>query len=229
MAHPPTPERDGSEEEDPAMMMPEVETHTLHHPPHGGPRHWLDWVVPICALAISLMSLMLAVVHGQAMERMADANSRLVKASSWPYLEYGTGDIDGNRQQIELRIGNVGVGPARVKGVALFWRGQPIADHNQLLARCCGASNEKTLHALVNQVDNRVLPARETVSFLVFPRDAANETIWRKLDDERLNLTARVCYCSVFDECWIADLNARAPSIQRPVAQCPMPAVAYTR
>jgi uncharacterized Fe-S cluster protein YjdI len=32
----------------------------------------------------------------------------------------------------------------------------------------------------------------------------------------------------VFDECWIADLNARAASVRRPVEQCPIPAVAYT-
>jgi hypothetical protein len=228
MVRPPTPDHNGSEEEDPAMIMPEVEAHSHHHPTHGGRRHWLDWVVPICALVISFISLMLAMIHGQAMERMADANARLVKANSWPYLEYSTGNMDERRSQIELRIGNVGVGPARVKSFALFWNGQPVADHNQLLARCCGAQNGSTLHMLIDQVGGRVLPARETVSFLTFPHDAANESIWQKLDKERVNVTARVCYCSVFDECWIGDIGMKGSSAQRPVDQCPVPVVAYT-
>lgn len=208
-------------------MMPEVEAHVPHHAPHGERRHWLDWVVPICALAVSVMSLMLAVIHGRAMERMADANARLVKANSWPYLEYQTSNVDNDRREVSLRIANVGVGPARVKGFALFWRGQPVADHNQLLTRCCGAQNGAPLQMLVDQLGNRVLPARESVSFLVFPHDAANEAVWPKLDKERMNLTAHVCYCSVFDECWIGDLSTAA-STTRPVEQCAIPTVPYT-
>jgi hypothetical protein len=225
---PPANESDGSAQEDPPMM-PEVEAHPPHHVSHGASRHWLDWIVPICALGISFVSLLLAVVHGQAMERMADANSRMVKASSWPYLEYSTGNVEENRAQIELRIGNVGVGPARVKGLEIFWRGQPVADHNQLLMRCCGATSGSTLHMLVNQIGGRVLPARQTESFLVLPRDAPNESVWRRLDQERTNVSARVCYCSVFDECWVADLSMKETSVQRPVEQCPVPKVAYTR
>jgi len=103
-----------------------------------------------------------------------------------------------------------------------------MPDHNQLLTRCCGAQNGAAFHMLVDQLPNRVLPAREAVSFLTFPRGGANESIWKRLDQERMNLSVRVCYCSVFDECWVADLSARNSPVQRPVAQCPMPAVPYT-
>ena len=209
-------------------MMPEVDVPPPHHAPHAGTRDWVDFVVPFCALAISVMSLILAMIHGRAMERMADANARLVKASSWPFLEYQTGNVENGRQDIELRVANVGVGPARVKGMELFWHGQPVADHNQLLTRCCGARNGALYHMLVDQLPNRVLPAREKVSFITLPHDAVNEPVWQRLNQERMNLSVRVCYCSVFDECWIADLSVSKPPVQRPVEQCPVPAVPYT-
>src|ERR1700748_1188714 len=98
-------------------MMPEVEHHTHHHP--TGHRR-LDRPLPICALFVSVVSLILAIIHGQAMERMADANAKLVEANSWPFLEYSTGDIDDNKPEIEMRIGNVGVGPAKVQSVEVF-------------------------------------------------------------------------------------------------------------
>jgi hypothetical protein len=54
----------------------------------------------------------------------------------------------------------------------------------------------------------------------------ANQAIVDKLKDgfasNRINTT--ICYCSVFDDCWI-----RTDDDRRPVAvnQCPAPAVAY--
>jgi hypothetical protein len=34
----------------------------------------------------------------------------------------------------------------------------------------------------------------------------------------------RVCYCSVFDECWLSDLHTLHPQA---VAQCPKPDVMF--
>jgi hypothetical protein len=209
------------------IMMPEVETQAPHaaHLPEGR-RHLADLVVPFCALAISVAALILAVIHGRAMERMADANDRLVKANSWPFLEYSTGDIHGRSKTIEMRIRNVGVGPARVSGFEVFWRGQPIRDHEELLSRCCGA-RLPTPAPNYDQVDDRVLPALAAADFIYLPLGKPSEAVWRRLEKERLNVTARICYCSVFDECWIAHLSATEPTRQAAVDHCPNPANGY--
>ncbi|HEY3812116.1 MAG TPA: hypothetical protein VGL66_02740 [Caulobacteraceae bacterium] len=206
-------------------MMPEVEHHHHHHP--TGHRR-LDLILPICALFVSVVSLVLAIIHGQAMERMADANTRLVQAQSWPFLEYSTGDIDEGRQEIELRVGNVGVGPAKLRTVELFWRGQPMPNHTALLQRCCGAGRIMPPGLFINQIGNRVLPARDTESFISLRGTDANAAVWTRLDTERLNVSTRICYCSVFDECWVATLNMQAPTTQRAVKRCPVPAAPYT-
>ena len=49
-------------------------------------RGWVDLSAAVCALLISITSLWVAVRHGHTMERMADANARLVSANSYSLL-----------------------------------------------------------------------------------------------------------------------------------------------
>ena len=51
-------------------------------------RGWVDLSAAVCALLISITSLWVAVRHGHTMERMADANARLVSANSYPLLQH---------------------------------------------------------------------------------------------------------------------------------------------
>jgi len=48
---------------------------------------WIDISAAGCALVVSITSLFVAIHHGQSMERMAEANARLVEANSWPLLQ----------------------------------------------------------------------------------------------------------------------------------------------
>ena len=43
---------------------------------------------------VSVISLVVAVEHGRTMERMAEANGRMVQASSWPFVEFSTHNED---------------------------------------------------------------------------------------------------------------------------------------
>ena len=68
-------------------MIVEVETHAPHA--HKTGHNWVDLVVAISALFVSLVSLGIGILHGRTMERMAEANARLVAANSWPFMAYG--------------------------------------------------------------------------------------------------------------------------------------------
>src|SRR6185436_9542916 len=76
---------------------------------------WVDFAVPFSALAVSVISLVVAVHHGRTMQEMAQANARLVQANSWPLLQFTTGNANETGQpEITLKIENAGVGPAKV-------------------------------------------------------------------------------------------------------------------
>ena len=78
-------------------MNPEHET---PHAAHSTGRRWLDLTLALSAMFVSLVSLAVAVHHGNAMDR-------LVAANSWPFLMYSTDNLDpqGN-PRISLRVEN---------------------------------------------------------------------------------------------------------------------------
>jgi hypothetical protein len=65
-------------------MTPERET---PHVAHGTGHRWLDLTLALSAMLVSIVSLAVAVHHGNAMDR-------LVAANSWPFLMYDTDNID---------------------------------------------------------------------------------------------------------------------------------------
>lgn len=78
-------------------------------------RDWVDLSAAMCALIISVTSLWVAVRHGHTMERMADANARLVSANSYPLLQHfqssaadlRSADTTGGKWVASLNVSNL--------------------------------------------------------------------------------------------------------------------------
>ena len=189
-------------------MTPEPDVaHDAHHAHHTG-RQWLDLTLALCAMFISVVSLIVAVRHGVTMDR-------LVAANSWPFLTYSTDNLDAQgKSRIALKLINAGVGPARVETFEVWWQGQPVASADELLSRCCVAqpkgplqpSDISALHMLLGLAAPNVLRAGDSQDFISMERTETNSEVWQRLDTARVNLRMRACYCSVFDECWVTDL-----------------------
>ena len=196
------------------------------HVAHSTGKRWLDLTLSLSAMFVSLVSLALAVLHGHAMDR-------LVAANSWPFLMYDTDNQDpqGNRR-ISLKVENVGVGPARIQTFEVWWHGQPMASAPELLSLCCmtdsgmvDASTARSLALVIGQIPSRVMRAGDAETFLSLKLEDANADIWHRLDIARLQLKMRACYCSVFDECWVTDLETTSA---KPVGSCPSAKVSFT-
>ncbi len=169
--------------------------------PHRTGFFWLDLLVAISAVVISVVSLFVA-------QRADRTQERLLAASTWPYVEFGTSDILDNRVLIALSLRNAGVGPARIRWMTIEDNGKAAADNRDLLRECCGftfAPHPKTITVISNTVTHTVLVPHETVNFLTVTPTAQNAIAFQKLNRERNNLHVRVCYCSVLDECWLLD------------------------
>jgi hypothetical protein len=188
---------------------PEVE-HPHHH--HTG-RPWLDLVLGISAVSISFISLFLAIANGRAMER-------LVQANSWPYVQISFSTKNSNATpHIHLDLANKGVGPARIETLEAAYNGMPVSGSRAMLNSML---NRTTLppHPSVQTSDvvHTVLAAKEQISFVDFKPEefSAEDYESIRVGVQKLKLVA--CYCSVFDECWIADTDKARPS---KVKQCP--------
>jgi hypothetical protein len=218
-------------------MTPEAPEH--HHASHTGHR-WLDLVLGVSAMFVSVVSLIVAVAHGRTMERMADANARMVEANSWPFIEFETHNADEHGDaDVRLVLVNEGVGPARIETFELWWNGKPMSSRGKLMQACCSttpAESEqlKTAVTSVGLASPRILRAGEHVDFFEMPRSTGNSDVWAKFNIERGKIAARVCYCSVFDECWVHSAGTGLPrqgqnKVTHPdrVDSCPTPAIPF--
>lgn len=197
----------------------------LQHPPE--PRktghRWIDLTVAVAALTISLTSILVARDTSQTMEQLAHA-------SFWPFLQLGSGNVsDDGQPAIAFGVENVGTGPARIHSFEIQVDGQPLT-HNghrltNVLRACCDAEFDALLAAnggdfnaiygseVSSPVGRRFLAPQARVIAMSWPRTEANAPLWRALDQarQRGRITFSACYCSVFDECWIARTNEFPP------------------
>ena len=113
------------------------------------------------------------------------------------------------RRVLKLRA-NALIRPCREHGT------EPVNSILQLLAR--QASGRITLSVGIGSMLGEVLRPGENVMFAQLDPQKVPADTWSRFDEERLKLKVRICYCSVFEDCWIADSgNDRAT----PVKQCP--------
>ena len=188
----------------------------------------LELAVAMAALITSATSIWLSLSQGDDM-------ARLVQAQSWPYLEYESSNTGETGPEIDIGVRNAGVGPAKVQSFSILYGGTPVRGWTALIKACCLADGTPTGKPLdfpaltdnkmvSSKLIQRVLRASDTAMLLHLPKTDANAALWNKLDDARFKLELRVCYCSVFDECWISDLRSTE---QRKVQTCPADPVPY--
>jgi hypothetical protein len=186
-----------------------------HHHHHTGAR-WIDLVMAGSAILISLISLFVAVQHGRTMEQM-------VKATTWPNLDMSQSDVGpGGGPQISLSVTNTGVGPARIETFEADFHGQVLRNGRDLLNACCDKTPK--LRFYNSTVPGRVLPAKDKIDYFVIGKAAMTDAQYEQLNRARDEVHARACYCSVLDECWIADSMKPHPE---PVKTCPAPKAPY--
>lgn len=208
-----------------------------HHASHTGHR-WLDIILGLSAMFVSVITLVIAIGHGHTMERMAEANMRMVEANSWPFVDFSTHNIgDKGTPQVRLVLTNEGIGPARVETFELWWREKSMSSPQELLKACCTPDpghQPRNPAFSIGLASPRILRAGEHVDFLALDLTPEARDLFDKFNSERDSITTRVCYCSVFDECWIKEggdglLQKDQTKLIHPqsVKSCPAPAVPY--
>jgi hypothetical protein len=164
----------------------------------------LDAFIALGVLAISLISLFVAVSANRTQERM-------LAASVWPSLQFGTSNVgsDGT-PQLTFDLLNRGVGPARLRWSELSVAGRPVRTLRELFAACCG--EEVATYGFSSGLHRRVLGSDEWIHVVRIPREGLPDPLWEALDRARHDVRLRACYCSVLDDCWVLDSDADEPA-----------------
>ena len=195
-----------------------------------GERRWrvIEIVIAGAIVAISLASLFTAVYQSIIMRRT-------LEASVWPRVEWENSNYDEERgvNAIIFALANRGVGPARIARVEILLKGERMGNEDALLLDCCvdGETREErsvtlkrlTERTFTSTLDGSALtPGQERILFR-FERpveDSLGLAVWHRLNEIRDELDLTVCYCSVFDDCWITRARAYTQATE-PVRSCP--------
>jgi hypothetical protein len=148
----------------------------------------------IFAVLISIASVAISVNGNRTQER-------LLSASVWPYLSFGTGNTsdDGQSKVINLSITNSGNGPARIKDFSVEYDKQKLTSAYVLMDRCCAL---KATLAMTSPVIGKVLRPGEELNVFKLPFSVDIADGWKLLDRKRFEVILSACYCSTLDECW---------------------------
>ncbi|QFU76466.1 hypothetical protein EY643_12805 [Halioglobus maricola] len=166
-------------------------------------------ILSVVGIVIAVLALYAALTESAAVREQT-------AAAVWPFVQLMVEDYDkGEEAGFSLSFTNAGVGPAKMQDVRVSIDGKVTRNWSELVASVDGEAG-----AAVNRnfISDRVIRADETVVML----STNNADLARKLMGAVTKPRGVVtfCYCSIFDECWLADSRKERQAVEL-VEACP--------
>ncbi|HEY0334275.1 MAG TPA: hypothetical protein VGC74_11260 [Stenotrophomonas sp.] len=169
---------------------------------------WADVVMAVTAIFISLVSLAVAIEHGRTTREMVAANT-------WPFMQEMRSNAYEGHGDVAIGLSNGGVGPAKIKYLEVFYRGQPMKSGMDLLRHCCGLPADPVaglamLEGMMSRsnVDETVIRPGEANAVLRVDGRGKDAELPKRFAEAIKDVSFQACYCSVLDECWTSDLHS---------------------
>ena len=151
-------------------------------------------VLSVVGVVIAVLALYAALTESAAVREQT-------AAAVWPFVQlevenYDTGETAG----FSFGFTNAGVGPARMKDVRVTVDGEVTRNWAELVASVDGDSD-----AAVNRnfISDRVLrPDEKVIVFSTMDADLVRKLVGAF---NKPRGVLEFCYCSIFDQCWLAD------------------------
>ncbi len=155
---------------------------------------------------LSVVGVFNAVLALYASLTESEAVRRQTAAAVWPFVQISVADFDTEESAgFTLSFTNAGVGPALMRSVRIVIDGKPMRDWAQVVAHLGGTLNDQVGRT---SISDRVLSPDRTVD-LISVSDPALARQFQAVIANRENSIA-YCYCSIFDDCWLADSRQQA-------------------
>ncbi len=154
---------------------------------------WLSLAVSLaalCAVAVSLYQASLA--------------REQLRASAWPYVMQSNSYAEG--QPYTRQVENAGVGPARVQSFEVLVDGKPQRSWGSAVQMMTQRSDSGAAYSSLGR--GSVLAPGVTLTVLRLPAGPQARMFW---EAAQTRLETRLCYCSIYDECWEADTRKPEP------------------
>jgi hypothetical protein len=158
---------------------------------------WLSIAAAIgalCAVAISL--------YQAALSREQQ------RASAWPYLAQSNSYVPA--QPYTRDVANEGVGPARIRSFEVLVDGRPVRSWSAAVRTLTGKTDSGLVYSSLRR--GSVLPPGSSRTLLRIPPGEQARAFWEAAQSR---LETVICYCSIYDECWVGDTRTAEPAAVR--------------
>jgi hypothetical protein len=172
---------------------------SLSGAPERGTRVSVEMLLGVSASFLSLCALVVALLQ----TRIAREQQY---AAVWPYLEIGSGRIDG---KFTLQLENKGVGPAVVKSVELKHRGQVAPSYVSVFNAALERFTGPRFYAIVRP--GSVLKPGEELLLFEIDKDPVNAARLDALVADP-GFALRIVYADVYGNCWVTTTAAVEPA-----------------
>ena len=150
-----------------------------------------EMIVGLSALMVSLVAVIVSVYS-------AYIDRSYARASVWPRLSIAKSDFHKEGRSVyEYRIENAGTGPAITKYAYVSADGKYFTNWHKVFEHF----DLEMENVVQSHMSTRVLPAYQSFASL-YTYNTEFMPLWRKVDQK---IEIEVCYCSIYDECWIVD------------------------
>lgn len=167
-------------------------------------------LVAYSAVFISACALFVSFYEARIMRRWQ-------QASLWPRIQIGESysTRGPETQDYFIIVGNSGVGPADIKGVQVDVGGKAYDSWKQAFSALLGEDVPKDFNGF-SEINGNVLPPNNATR--AFSLNMGG--YYARIMAERHRLDVKICYCDVFDNCWITTLRNHRTTT--PVDACPV-------
>lgn len=146
-------------------------------------------VIGVCAIAVSLYETTLI--------------RQQLKGSAWPNIEVG---FSYNEAGFRYFMSNSGVGPARIRHAEVTVDGTPVADWREFFERL----ELEVGRYLTSYVARGVLAPGVAHDILVLDPEQPADVLY----GSQHRIVIELCYCSVYDDCWVKAAGSDAVPVR---------------
>lgn len=179
--------------------------------------------ISVIQTVLAVSGLFLGAIALYAALSQADAARKQVEASVWPRLNFDrTFNGLNGANSIRFFIYNAGIGPGEIRSVRATLDGHPVLSSKAIAKEVTGSPQ---FIGSNGSLAGMVLRAGEDATIL-----SVNDELSRKYNSPKLlstplrdafdsgRLKFEICYCSVFERCWIQKSTQLRPT---PTDKCP--------
>jgi len=148
-------------------------------------------------MVVALSALLIGIVTAFTSIYSAYVDREYARASVWPKLELARSFGDNSFSYI---VSNNGTGPALIKYAR-------VNDGTKYIK--VWAEIELFMNIFQSHIGNRTLPPQSTITPLLYKGDNTKSIL--KAD---YSISIEVCYCSIYEECWVVDRNNRPTAVE---------------